>query len=116
MLEKLRVVFTIPELRKKILLTLLLLAIYRIGYWIPLPMVDQGKLANALGEGTAFGQIVKQMQVFSASNLSQATIFGLGIMPYISASIILQLLSSVWKPLEELRKDRKSTRLNSSHT
>jgi len=110
MLEKLRVVFTIPELRKKILLTLLLLAIYRIGYWIPLPMVDQGKLANALGEGTAFGQIVKQMQVFSASNLSQATIFGLGIMPYISASIILQLLSSVWKPLEELRKEGETGR------
>ena len=110
MWEKLRVVFTIPELRKKILLTLLLLGIYRIGYWIPLPMVDQAALAANMGRDSTFGQIVKQMQVFSASNLSQATIFGLGIMPYISASIILQLLSSVWKPLEDLRKEGETGR------
>lgn len=110
MWEKLRVVFTIPELRKKILLTLLLLGIYRIGYWIPLPMVDQAALAKNMGPDSTFGQIINQMQVFSASNLSQATIFGLGIMPYISASIILQLLGSVWKPLEELRKEGETGR------
>jgi preprotein translocase subunit SecY len=110
MWEKLRIVFTIPELRRKIFLTLLLLGIYRIGYWIPLPMIDQAALAEKVGDNSPFGQIIRQMTVFSASNLSQATIFGLGIMPYISASIILQLLGSVWKPLEELRKEGETGR------
>ncbi len=109
MLEKLRVVFTIPELRQKILLTLLFLAIYRVGYWITLPMVDQGKLAGAAGSGN-LANIINQVAVFSASDLTQATIFGLGIMPYISASIIFQLLGSVWKPIEELKKEGETGR------
>ena len=110
MLEKLRVVFTIPELRQKILLTLMFLAIYRVGYWIPVPIVDQDQLRKAFQASTGLGQFIQQVSVFSASNLSQATIFGLGIMPYISASIILQLLGSVWKPLEELRKEGETGR------
>ncbi|MFO0817225.1 MAG: preprotein translocase subunit SecY [Pirellulales bacterium] len=110
MFEKLRVVFTIPELRQKILLTLAFLAIYRVGYWIPVPIVDQEQLAKAFQASTGLGQFIQQVSVFSASNLSQATIFGLGIMPYISASIILQLLGSVWKPLEELRKEGETGR------
>lgn len=110
MWEKLRVVFTIPELRNKILLTLLLLAIYRVGYWIPMPIVDQAALTQRFNESTGLGQFIQQVSVFSASNLSQATIFGLGIMPYISASIILQLLGSIWKPLEELRKEGETGR------
>ncbi|MFO0870173.1 MAG: preprotein translocase subunit SecY [Pirellulales bacterium] len=110
MFEKLRVVFTIPELRQKILLTLLFLAIYRVGYWIPVPIVDQEQLRKAFQASTGLGQFIQQVSVFSASNLSQATIFGLGIMPYISASIILQLLGSVWKPLEELRKEGETGR------
>lgn len=109
MLEKLRVVFTIPELRQKILLTLLFLAIYRVGYWITLPMVDQSKLAAASGTGS-LAAIINQVAVFSASDLTQATIFGLGIMPYISASIIFQLLGSVWKPIEELKKEGETGR------
>jgi preprotein translocase subunit SecY len=103
MLEKLRVVFTIPELRRKILLTLGFLAIYRIGWQIPLPIIDQDKVAA--DGGGLLGQVMSQVAMFSASQLNQATIFGLGIMPYISASIIFQLLSSVWKPLEELKKE-----------
>ncbi|MFO0901361.1 MAG: preprotein translocase subunit SecY [Pirellulales bacterium] len=110
MFEKLRVVFTIPELRQKILLTLMFLAIYRVGYWIPVPIVDQEQLSKAFQTGSGLGQFIQQISVFSASNLSQATIFGLGIMPYISASIILQLLGSVWKPLEELRKEGETGR------
>jgi len=110
MWEKLRVVFTIPELRNKILLTLLLLAIYRVGYWIPMPIVNQEALTQRFNESTGLGQFIQQVSVFSASNLSQATIFGLGIMPYISASIILQLLGSIWKPLEELRKEGETGR------
>ncbi len=109
MWEKLRVIFTIPELRNKILLTLLLLGIYRVGWQIPLPVIDQTKTALT-GSGSGFGQMVEYAAVFSASNLSQATIFGLGIMPYISASIIFQLLGSVWKPIEELQKEGEAGR------
>ena len=109
MWEKIRVVFTIPELRNKILLTLLLLGIYRVGWQIPLPIIDQAKTAVA-GSGGGLGQMVEYAAVFSASNLSQATIFGLGIMPYISASIIFQLLGSVWKPIEELQKEGEAGR------
>ena len=106
MFEKLRIIFTIPELRQKILLTLGLLAVYRVGWWIQLPIVDAKKMAAhfAAQEG-GLGQVLEQVAVFSASQLNQATIFGLGIMPYISASIIFQLLASVWAPLEKLRKE-----------
>lgn len=112
MWEKIRVVFTIPELRQKILLTLLLLAIYRIGYLIPLPVIDQAKMTAFFerAAGGGLGQLIQQAMLFSASSLSQATIFGLGIMPYISASIIFQLLASVWKPLEELQKEGEAGR------
>src|SRR5437870_591766 len=104
MWEKLRVVFTIPELRQKILLTLLFLAIYRVGSWIPLPIIDQQRMADffSSSKGGGIGTVLSQVAMFSATQLDQTTIFGLGIMPYISASIIFQLLASVWKPLEEL--------------
>lgn len=112
MFEKLRVIFTIPELRQKILLTLLFLAIYRIGWQIPLPIVDADKMTAFFAQQGAggMGELVQQVAVFSASNLSQATIFGLGIMPYISASIIFQLLGSVYPPLERLQKEGESGR------
>ncbi|KKL51711.1 hypothetical protein LCGC14_2292790, partial [marine sediment metagenome] len=109
MWEKIRVVFTIPELRQKILLTLLFLAIYRIGWQIPLPIVDPTEsLFNEASGG--MGAMLAQVATFSASQLSQATIFGLGIMPYISASIIFQLLGSVYPPLERLQKEGESGR------
>lgn len=110
MLEKLRVVFTIPELRQKILLTVLFLAIYRVGYHIPLPVINQEVIAQASGQEGGLGDFVDRVAVFSASNLREATIFGLGIMPYISASIIFQLLGSVWKPIEDLRKEGETGR------
>jgi preprotein translocase subunit SecY len=111
MWEKLRVIFTIPELRQKILLTLLLLGIYRIGWHIPLPMINQEMIRQrSADQQQGFGQMVEYAAVFSASNLQDATIFGLGIMPYISASIIFQLLGSVWKPIEELQKEGESGR------
>lgn len=109
MWEKLRIVFTIPELRRKIFLTLGLLAIYRIGFWIPLPIVDQSK-SGLFKDTGGFADVLKSVATFSASRLDEATIFGLGIMPYISASIIFQLLGSVWKPLEELQKEGESGR------
>ncbi|MEQ8790042.1 MAG: preprotein translocase subunit SecY [Pirellulaceae bacterium] len=110
MLEKIRVVFTIPELRQKILLTLMFLAIYRVGWQIPLPIINQALLAKQSSDGGGLGDIVNKVATFSASDLSQATIFGLGIMPYISASIIFQLLGSVWKPIEDLRKEGETGR------
>ncbi len=106
MFEKLRVVFTIPELRKKILLTLGLLAVYRVGWQVPLPVLDPAQMKQQLTQGSSgLGDLLQTVAVFSASQLNQATIFGLGIMPYISASIIFQLLASFWGPLEKLQKE-----------
>jgi len=105
MFEKIRVIFTIPELRRKILLTLGLLAIYRIGWQVPLPIVDQSAMALQASQQGGFADLLRTVAVFSASQLNQATIFGLGIMPYISASIIFQLLGSFWEPLSKLQKE-----------
>jgi preprotein translocase subunit SecY len=110
MWEKLRVVFTIPELRKKIFFTLGLLAIYRVGWHITLPVIDQEMLNQTTSSTGGFGDFMNKVAVFAASDLRQATIFGLGIMPYISASIIFQLLGSIWKPIEELRKEGETGR------
>src|SRR5581483_5279414 len=107
---KLKAIFIIPELRQKILLTLLFLAIYRIGYSIPLPFVDQSKMNRAIGGGGPLGNILGFVSLFSGGNLSNATIFGLGIMPYISASIIFQRLGAVYPPLEKLQKEGESGR------
>ncbi len=106
MFEKLHIIFSIPELRKKVLLTIGLLAIYRIGFHIPLPMI-----ATNIGDagGTA-SEFFEKITLFAASDLREATIFGLGIMPYISASIIFQLLGSVYKPLEDLKKEGEAGR------
>jgi preprotein translocase subunit SecY len=106
MFEKLRVIFSIPELRRKIMLTLALLGIYRIGFHIPLPMIAR---SNDTGGGGA-ADFFEKVSLFAASDLRNATIFGLGIMPYISASIIFQLLGSVYKPLEELKKEGEAGR------
>lgn len=101
MLEKLRIVFTIPELRQKIILTLLLLAVYRVGYQIRLPV-----LVSAMGDGTGtLNEFLQKVSMFAATDLRSLSIFGLGIMPYISASIIFQLLGTVWGPIERLRKE-----------
>lgn len=105
MLEKLRVVWQIPELRQKILLTLLMLAIYRIGFQIHLPIVDPEALERFTGQSGGLNDVLKQVAVLSASQLNNITIFGLGIMPYISASIIFQLLGSVIPQLEQLKKE-----------
>ncbi|MEM6330664.1 MAG: preprotein translocase subunit SecY [Planctomycetota bacterium] len=110
MLEKLRVVWTIPELRQKILLTLLMLAIYRIGFQISLPVVDQAELEKFMNSSGGLNDVLKTVAVLSASQLNNITIFGLGIMPYISASIIFQLLGSVIPSLEALQKEGEAGR------
>jgi preprotein translocase subunit SecY len=101
-------VFKIKELRQKILITLLFLAIYRIGFHVPLPMINQEELRRAM-RGSEEG-IFAMIAMFSGGSLTQSTIFGLGIMPYISASIIMQLLAAVYPPLEKLQKEGESGR------
>jgi preprotein translocase subunit SecY len=111
-MNKLITIFRIPELAQKIGITLLFLAVYRVGYNIPLPMLDQQKLAEQMAgaQGGAFGQLLGFVSMFSGGALSQSTIFGWGVMPYISASIIFQLLASVYPPLEKLQKEGESGR------
>ncbi|HEY3391907.1 MAG TPA: preprotein translocase subunit SecY [Lacipirellulaceae bacterium] len=110
MWEKIRVIFQIPELRTKILLTLLMLGIYRIGFQIPLPIIDQEKADAFDAQRGGLGDMLETVALLSASQLKDVTIFGLGIMPYISASIIFQLLASVYPPLEQLQKEGESGR------
>lgn len=101
-------IFRIPELRWKVFITLLFLTIYRIGFHIPLPMINQQEMERAM-RGSDEG-LLGLISMFSGGSLSQSTIFGLGIMPYISASIIFQLLASVYPPLEKLQKEGESGR------
>jgi len=107
-------IFRIPELRKKIFFTLFLLVIYRLGFHLPLPGIDQTGMADAIKrQGTAgggFGQLAAAFSLFTGGDLQQSTIFGLGIMPYISASIIFQLLATVWPVLEKLQREGESGR------
>lgn len=105
MFEKLRVVWQIPELRQKILLTLLMLGIYRVGFQISLPIVDIEKIQAFQDSQGGLNSMLQQVAILSASQLNNITIFGLGIMPYISASIIFQLLGSVIPQLEALKKE-----------
>ena len=110
MWEKLRVVWQVPELRQKILLTLLMLAVYRVGFQIQLPVIDQHAVNQFSNQQGGIADILQAVAVLSATQLDQVTIFGLGIMPYISASIIFQLLASVYPPLEQLQKEGEAGR------
>src|SRR4051795_6558559 len=101
--DSLKNVFAVSDLRKRVLFTLGLLAVYRVGSHIPTPGVNSEalKLLADQAASTMFGLY----DMFSGKNLSQMTIFALGIMPYISSSIILQLLTVVWPYLERLSKE-----------
>jgi preprotein translocase subunit SecY len=110
MWEKFRVIWQIPELRQKILLTLLMLAIYRLGFQIQLPVIDQAAMDRFGSRQGGLSDIFQAVAILSATQLDQVTIFGLGIMPYISASIIFQLLASVYPPLEQLQKEGEAGR------
>ena len=96
-------IFKIPELKKRILFTLALLIVYRIGVHVPVPGIDTSALASffARAEGTIFGIF----NMFSGGAFQRLSVFALGIMPYISASIILQLLTVVIPHLEQLKKE-----------
>ena len=107
-------IFRIPELRNKVLFTLFMLAIYRIGYHVPIPGVDQKAFAelaaNQSQDASAAGRLANYVSLFSGGNLSQSTLFGLGVMPYISASIIFQLLGTVIPSLEKMQKEGETGR------
>ena len=103
MLQSLRNIWDIPDLRKRVLFTLGLLAVYRLGNHIPTPGMNTQALVDFFEQNKAnwFGLV----DMFSGGNLARVTVFALGIMPYISASIILQLLTVVWPFLEKLSKE-----------
>jgi preprotein translocase subunit SecY len=102
-LEAIRNIFRIPDLRNRVLFTLLMLAIYRLGSHIPTPGINAEALEAIFKQyaGTWLGLV----DIFSGGNFRQMSIFALGIMPYITASIILQLMAVVWPYLERLQKE-----------
>src|ERR1700720_1488621 len=93
----------LTELRNRLLFVLIGLVVYRLGAYIPVPGLDPHKLADLFQQHE--GGILGLFNMFSGGALSRLTIFALGIMPYISASIIMQLLVAVLPSLEELKKE-----------
>lgn len=106
MIETFQSIFKVEELRKRILFTLGLLIVYRIGGHIPTPGVDGSILAQVLSQNTIFGLL----DMFAGGAFAKATIFALGIMPYISASIMLQLLGAVVPFLQRLQREGEEGR------
>lgn len=101
MFETLRRAFRIPELRNRILFTLLMFVVIRLGSYIPVPGIDREAVAELVGKGGFLGLL----DLFSGGGVSNFAIFSLGVLPYINASIIIELLGSVIPALEELRKE-----------
>src|SRR5919198_3245587 len=95
----------VPELRRRVLFTGLILALYRLGSWMPAPGVDSQSIQDFFGSGGRGSSILGLLNLFSGSALSRFSIFALGIMPYVTASIILQLLTVVIPKLEQLQKE-----------
>ena len=105
MLETIKNAWRVTELRKKILYTLFIVLIFRLGSSIPVPFVDFAMLSQVFEQQTANGSLLSFMDVFTGGGLSNATIFAMGITPYINASIILQLLTVAIPALEHMVKD-----------
>jgi preprotein translocase subunit SecY len=103
MLEKFANIFRIPDLRKRVLFTLGLLAVYRLGAFIPTPGINADALAQYFNANS--GSALGLADLFTGGNLRRLTIFALGIMPYITASIIFQLLTVIYEPLAKLQKE-----------
>jgi len=106
MLQGLLQAFSIPEVRKRILFTLGVIAVFRVGAWIPVPGVDAGALADFINQlNQAAGGIFQFINMLNGGALEQYSIFALGVIPYINASIIMSLLTSVIPKLKELQKE-----------
>ncbi|MEO7327014.1 MAG: preprotein translocase subunit SecY [Minicystis sp.] len=97
----------VPELRRRVIFTLGMLAVYRVGVFVSIPGVDRSAMKMYVAKS---GGMLGFFNMFSGGALAQLSIFALGIMPYISASIILQLMGMVYKPLDELRKEGEQGR------
>ncbi|MEJ2647901.1 MAG: preprotein translocase subunit SecY [Sedimentisphaerales bacterium] len=99
-------IFRIRDLRNKILFTVALLIIYRVGFHIPVPGFDNSKVVEAATQSnTPFGRAAEMMRMFTGGTLRRSSLFGMGIMPYITASIILMLLGEVIPALKKLRQE-----------
>ncbi|OYD15665.1 preprotein translocase subunit SecY [candidate division WOR-3 bacterium JGI_Cruoil_03_51_56] len=107
-------IFKIPDLRKKIIFTLAMVVVYRFGTHIPIPGINAAALGYLLGQmkGTVFGLY----DIFVGGALSRASVFALGIMPYISASIVFQLMGSVFPYLEKLQRDEEGRKKINQYT
>src|SRR5438552_8357264 len=103
MFEKLANIFRVPDLRKRVLFTLAMLAVYRLGGHIPTPGINADALARIFEQNS--GNFLGLLDLFSGRQFRNLTIFALGIMPYITSSIILQLLTVVYEPLARLQKE-----------
>ena len=106
-------IFRVPDLRKKVLVTLALVVIFRLGTYVPLPGVNTAAVSQAVdkfSKGGVAGRALSLIDLFTGGALGRCTVFALGIMPYISASIIFQLLATVIKPLEELQREGEAGR------
>jgi preprotein translocase subunit SecY len=108
MLEKFLNIFRIPELRNRVLFTFAMLAVYRLGSYIPIPGVNPLALASFFNHQS--GSPLGLVDLFNGGNLRRMTVFALGIMPYITASIIFQLLTVVYEPLARLQKEGEAGR------
>src|SRR5919204_5876474 len=103
MLSWLTNAWRVPELRRRVLFTAMIIALYRLGSWLPAPGVDSEQIKNYFqNQG---GTVLGLLNLFSGSALSRFSLFALGIMPYVTASIILQLLTVVVPRLEQLQKE-----------
>jgi preprotein translocase subunit SecY len=102
-IQALQNIWNVPELKKRILFMLGLLAVYRVGAYIPIPYIDPNALEQWFSQNA--GTVLGFLDLFAGGSLRRLTIFALGIMPYITASIILQLLTVVWPYLEKLSKE-----------
>src|ERR1051326_7395808 len=103
MFEKLANIFRIPDLRKRVFFTMGLLAVYRLGSHIPTPGINASALQKIFEQNR--GSFLGLLDMFNGGNIRRLTVFALGIMPYITASIILQLLTVVYEPLAKLQKE-----------
>lgn len=105
MWERVRSVFTIPDLRNKILFTIAMLLVFRIVAHVPVPGIDPTQLQSALGKNTGLGQIFGLLDVFSGGSLQTFSVAAMGVYPYITASIVVQLLQPIFPRLEALARE-----------
>ena len=105
MLQSISNIFKIPDLKKKILITAMILVIYRLGSFIPVPGINAAVLKEFLAGAGGAGNVFGMFDLFVGGNFGRASVFALGIMPYITTSIVIQLLGGVLPFFERLKKE-----------